>query len=284
MQIFLNGQLLNKEDAKVSVFDRGFLFGDGVYEVIPVYADRIFRFHEHIERLENSLKAIQINNPYKQSEWESICLDVINASEGGGDKALYIQVTRGVSERQHLYEDSMVPTVFVMCNKMDSRRFDNGVGAITHEDIRWHRCDIKAITLLPNILLRQLAKDTGGAYEAILIRDKQVTEGAASNVFIVKGASIYTPPKDGSILPGITRDLLVELLRDSGQSVFEEAITLEALKDADEVWLTGSTTGVAPVIQIDGESVGSGEPGSLWKTANNIFNAYIEKIKNSSSG
>lgn len=281
MQVFLNGQLLNQEDAKVSVFDRGFLFGDGVYEVIPVYANKMFRFHEHIERLENSLNAIHINNPYNQSEWQNICQDLIKVSQSGDNKALYIQVTRGVSERQHLYEETMVPTVFVMCNKMYARSYDKGVGAIIHEDIRWHKCDIKAITLLPNILLRQLAKDTGGAYEAILIRDNQVTEGAASNVFIVKGTSVYTPPKDGNILPGITRDLLVELLRDSGQIVYEEAISLEGLMEADEIWLTGSTTGIAPVLQIDGVSVGNGKPGSLWNSANNIFNAYIEKIKTS---
>jgi D-alanine transaminase len=279
MQVFLNGQLLNEEEAKVSVFDRGFLFGDGVYEVVPVYANKLFRIDEHLDRLQNSLAAIDIPNPYPQSEWKTICEDLVKGIPGEINKMIYIQVTRGVSQRQHLYPDNMTPTVFIMCNPLENKSFDDGITAITHEDIRWHRCDIKAITLLPNIMMRQLAKDSFGSYEAILIRNNRVTEGAASNVFIVHGDTIYTTPKDGSILPGITRDLVVELLLEAGQDIREQDITLPALKLADEVWLTGSTTGVAPVIQINGIPVGNGQPGRHWYGANELFNSYIKKMK-----
>ncbi|NNE38982.1 MAG: D-amino acid aminotransferase, partial [Gammaproteobacteria bacterium] len=184
-----------------------------------------------------------------------------------------------VSDRQHLYPDIITPTVFVMCNPIEDNSYHEGVTAITHEDIRWHRCDIKAITLLPNIMLRQLAKNSGGAYEAILVRNNRVTEGAASNVFIVKDGVVYTTPKDGEILPGITRDLVVELLQESDQTLMEQDFSLQELKAADEVWLTGSTTGVAPVIKIDGEAIGDGCPGKYWRNANNLFNHYIENIK-----
>jgi D-alanine transaminase len=279
MQVFLNGQLLEKQEAKVSVLDRGFIFGDGVYEVIPVYTGRLFRFTEHLERLQNSLDAIDISNPYSHTEWNKICDDVIASCPGDADKSVYIQVTRGVSDRQHLYPDNITPTVFVMCNLTEAHSYHDGVMAITHEDIRWHRCDIKAITLLPNIMLRQLARNSGGAYEAILVRNNRVTEGAASNVFMVKDGVVYTTPKDGHILPGITRDLVVELLQASGQGILEQDFSLQELKDADEVWLTGSTTGVAPVIQIDGDAVSDGCPGQYWRNANNLFNQYIEKIK-----
>ncbi len=279
MQVFLNGQLLDKQEAKVSVLDRGFIFGDGVYEVIPVYAGRLFRFAEHLERLQNSLNAIDITNPYNLDEWEGICADVITACPGKMDKTVYIQVTRGVSERTHLYSENISPTVFVMCNPLKKHSFNDGLKTITHEDIRWHRCDIKAITLLPNIMLRQLAKCSDGAYEAILIRNDRVTEGAASNVFIVKDGVVYTPPKDGQILPGITRDLVVELLKSSGQKIVEKYFSVQALKMADEVWLTGSTTGVAPVVQIDGKPVGKGLPGQYWQNANTLFNCYIDKIR-----
>ena len=173
----------------------------------------------------------------------------------------------------------MTPTVFVMCNLLAKHSFENGVSAITHEDIRWHRCDIKAITLLPNILLRQLANDTGGAYEAILIRDGKVTEGAASNVFIVRGNTIITPPKGHHILPGITRDLLVELLREAGLPLKQEFFSEQVLREADEIWLTGSTTGVAPVVKLDGNAVGDGKPGKGWHEASSLFNAYIDKIR-----
>ncbi|MGY8813257.1 MAG: D-amino acid aminotransferase [Gammaproteobacteria bacterium] len=280
MQVFLNGQLVPKDDAKISVFDRGFLFGDGVYEVIPVFGDNLFRLTEHLARLNNSLAAINIKNPYTHNEWKKICNDLMHECDFSSHKAVYIQITRGVGVREHLYHSSMIPTVFVMCNPISANKYDKGISAITHADIRWMRCDIKAITLLPNILLRQYAKDADESYEAILIRDNNVTEGAASNVFAVKDNIILTPPIDGKILQGITRDLLVELMLDANMQVNEKNIPEKALFDADEIWLTGSTTGVAPVLKLNGKPVGNGKPGIRWQQANELFNAYISTYKN----
>jgi D-alanine transaminase len=276
MQVFLNGEFVPREQAKISVFDRGFLFGDGVYEVIPVFNNKLFRFNEHLQRLNNSLTAINISNPYRESEWEETAKRLIAQLPVNSDKAVYIEVTRGVAEREHLYSEGMVPTVFIMCNPIEMKRYDTGISAITHPDIRWKRCDIKAITLLPNILLRQLAKDTDGSYDAILLMDGKVTEGTASNVFVVKDNLISTPPKDKKILPGVTRDLLVELLRQEGIPCKEKIVKEVDLTQADEIWLTGSTTGVAPVVKLNGIAVADGLPGKWWKQASRHFHKYIE--------
>ena len=281
MRVFLNGEFLPKEEAKVSVQDRGFLFGDGVYEVIPVFKNKLFRFDEHMSRLDNSLSAINIKNPHYQADWKKICESVIIDNPGTADKTVYIQVTRGSGERDHVYKDDLVPTVFVMCNSASTMDYEKGVSAITHADIRWQQCDIKAITLLPNILLRQLALDTDGSYESILIRDGNVTEGAASNVFVVKNDKILTPPKDRNILAGITRDLLVDLLNKANLQCYEEVVSEDNLINADEIWLTGSRTGIAPVVKLNGKPVADGTPGELWKKANDIFNNYISDYKNS---
>jgi len=273
--VFLNGDFLPLQEARVSVLDRGFLLGDGVYEVIPVYAGRIFRLAEHLQRLHNSLTAIDIKNPHTDQQWEKICNGILTRHTGTGDKSLYLQVSRGVGERDHRYDDTLVPTVLVMCRPVTFSGYANGVTAITHMDIRWQNCYIKAITLLPNVLLRQLALRTDGSYEAILIReDGTVTEGAASNVFLVKDGVISTPIKDGRILAGITRDLLVELLHRAGIPCNERVIMEEELRNADEIWLTGSMTGVAPVIGLDGTPVGKGAPGEMWKKAWDIFENY----------
>lgn len=280
MRVFLNGELLPKEAAKVSVFDRGFLFGDGVYEVIPVYNDKLLRFSEHISRLENSLSAINIKSTYSIDEWQRICNDVVKECTVPGDKTIYIEVTRGsAGEREHLSKDAIKPTVFVMCNPISTIKYNQGVSVITHDDIRWFRCYVKAITLLPNILLRQLAKDTDGSYEAILIRDNFVTEGAASNVFVVHDDMITTPPKNENILAGITRDLLVELMQETGMVINEEPVAAQSLFDADEIWLTGTTTGVAPVVKLNGNPVGDSTPGKWWKQANRLFIDYISEFK-----
>jgi D-alanine transaminase len=268
MYIFLNGQLVPKEEAKISVFDRGFLFGDAVYEVIPVYGNKLFCFTEHVSRLNNS-----------EQEWHKICTDVINKCISSGDKSVYIQITRGCGEREHLYNHSMTPTVFVMCNPLSKKISDAGISAITHDDIRWLRCNIKATTLLPNILLRQMAKETDGSYEAILINNGYVTEGAASNVFVVKDDNILTPPKDSNILPGITRDLLVKLMVAEKMPVYEKEVSEQCLLNAEEIWLTGSNTGLAPVVLLNGNPVGSGKPGRWWKQASQLFNDFISTYK-----
>jgi D-alanine transaminase len=272
--VFLNGDYLPIQQAKVSVLDRGFLFGDGIYEVIPVYAGRIFRISEHLTRLNNSLAAVDIKNPYTDAEWEQVYNETLARNPGSGDKSLYLQITRGVGERDHLYSSELIPTVFIMCRTFVPKTYEQGVTAISQPDIRWINCHIKAITLLPNILLRQRAFVTDGSYEAILIRDGKVMEGAASNVFIVKNGVVSTPVKDGRILPGITRDLLVELLHQSGTGCEERMIDESELADADEIWLTGSMTGVAPVVKLNGIAVGAGVPGVMWKAASKLFEQY----------
>jgi len=272
--VFLNGEYLPIQQAKVSVLDRGFLFGDGIYEVMPVYAGRIFRIAEHLSRLNNSLAAVDIKNPYTDAEWEQVCNETLARNPGSGDKSLYLQVTRGVGERDHLYSNDLIPTVFIMCRTFAPKTYEQGVTAISQPDIRWINCHIKAITLLPNILLRQHAFVTDGSYEAILIRDGKVMEGAASNVFIVKNGVVSTPVKDGRILPGITRDLLVELLHQSGTGCEERVIDESELAGADEIWLTGSMTGVAPVVKLNGIAVGAGVPGAMWKAASKLFDQY----------
>lgn len=278
--VYLNGQYLPVQDAQVSVLDRGFLFGDGVYEVIPVYGNKVFRFAGHMDRLRNSLSAIDIKNPCTDTEWEVLFYELIKRNPADGDQSLYLQITRGAgSSRDHLYSDNLQPTVFVMCRPVTAKKYDQGITAITHEDIRWKYCHIKAITLLPNIMLRQLALKTDGSSEAILIRDGLVTEGAASNVFVVKANRISTPPKDRTILPGVTRDLLVELLHQAGLNCVETEITEQQLHGADEIWITGSLAGIAPVVKLDGKPIGNAQPGVQWKAAVQLFNAYKQSYK-----
>jgi len=247
-----------------------------VYEVLPVFHGKIFRLDEHLRRLENSLAAILISNPYTRDQWQNICMDVLQRNYAGEKQSsVYIQVTRGVSDREHVFDATLRPTVFAMCKTVRERDYRDGIRAITHEDIRWQYCHIKSTSLLAGVLLRQRALDTDGSREAILIRSGRLTEGAASNVFIVCRGVIKTPEKDGSILPGITRDLVVELLQDSSYGCLETVVTEEELRSADEIWITSSTIGIVPVVILDGCTVGDGRPGKIWREADAIYQAYI---------
>ncbi len=272
--VFLNDNYLPLQQAKISVLDRGFLFGDGVYEVIPVFGARIFRFSDHMERLENSLSAIGIINPYSRTEWQTICTEVVRRNPVGAERFIYLQVSRGAGEREHLYDENMLATVFVMCRPARPKSYENGITVITHPDIRWQYCDIKATTLLPGVMLRQLANRTDGSHEVILIREGVVTEGAASNVFVVRDGVVSTPPKGKHILPGITRDLVLELLQSAGIPCEENIIKESELHHADEIWITGSLAGIAPVVKLDGLKVGDGKPGKIWKQADELYQAY----------
>ena len=274
--VYLNGEFLPLEEARISVLDRGFTFGDGVYEVFLVYRRKIFRFSEHLQRLNNSLAAIHMENPLSSDEWEKI-LSTLVENNPAENQSLYLQVTRGVSERDHSINLPKMPTVFAMSKALPERHLSEGIKAITCEDIRWKLCYIKAITLLPSILLRNQALEAG-ATEAILLRDNFVTEGAASNVFIVKEGLVKTPPKDGSLLPGITRDLIVELMNREGIVCKEEKVTRDELLNADEIWITSSTWEIVPVIQLDNHSVGSGKPGKMWQKVNNIYQHFKSGI------
>lgn len=278
--VYLNGEYLPLEQACVPVLDRGFIFGDGVYEVIPVYNRKVFRLEHHLQRLKNSMQAIRLNNPFTDTEWSKIINNVIERNDAG-DQSIYLQITRGVANRDHRFPGDVAPTVFVMSNlfvMVPHDQLEHGVSAITLDDIRWQYCSIKSIALLPNILLRQQAVEQGAA-EAILLRDNEVTEGAASNVFIVKDGIIITPPKTDCLLPGITRDLVVEQAHEHGIPIKEVIITGDDLIAADEIWLTSSTKEILPVTQLNGQVVGSGKPGPIWKQMYALYQEYKDKLR-----
>ena len=273
MICYLNGEWIPQAHAKVSVMDRGFLFGDGVYEVIPCYNRTLLGGREHFERLQRSLDKIGLENPHSQAEWQEIIHRLILTKEDE-DQSIYIQVTRGAPEKRDHNPSDVPATVFLMSTplaKPNVERHRQGYSAITVEDIRWHHCDIKAITLLPNIMARQLSQ-AAGVDDAILIRPGNwVTEAAASNLFIVKDGVIKTPPLSEQILPGITRQFVLSIASDY-QLPFEEVeISKDDLMNADEVWLSSSTREIIPITQIDGQAIGSGHAGSLWSQ---VFEYY----------
>lgn len=279
-EVYLNGEYMPLKEARVPVMDRGFLFGDGVYEVIPVYGGRPFRLTEHLVRLDSSLGAIRLDNPLSREAWGAVFERVIG--DAAGDQLLYLQVTRGVhSSRSHLFPAGAVPTVFVMAWETKPRRPEiarDGVAAITLEDLRWLRCDIKSTALLGNVLLRQAAEDAG-TEESILIRDGLATEGSSTNVLLVKDGEIATPPKSNLLLPGITRDLVLELALDAGIPSVEREITREELASADELWLTSSSREVVPVTRLDGRPVGDGRPGLLWQRMDGLCQEYKARMR-----
>ncbi len=271
-KVYLNGDYLPLSEAKVSVLDRGFLFGDGVYEVIPSYKGDLFRLQDHLDRLQASMMRIRLQLDYSLQQWLDILLPLLDNSK---DQYIYLQITRGVApNRDHAFPHQPVPTVFAMCS--DIKAFagvETGIKAMTIEDSRWEMCDVKATTLLANVLLRQQAVEQGCA-EAILHRKGYVTEGAASNLFAVIDGMLITPEKTAEILPGITRQVILELARDNGFQLAEEIISLDALAMASEIWITSSTREIVPVIELDGKTVGDGVPGPLFKKMNELFQAY----------
>ncbi|WP_250656877.1 D-amino acid aminotransferase [Alkalimarinus coralli] len=266
---FLNGEFLPLEEARISPLDRGFLFADGVYEVIPFYSGRSFGLDGHLARLQRSLDAIRLTVDMSLAAWQSLVTMLVE-NNGGGDVSVYLQVTRGAySKRDHGFPSEVKPTIFAMVSPIDSPLAADatkakGIKAITVLDTRWDRCDIKSISLLPNILLKQQASDAG-AQEAILIRENRVTECAAANVFVVKNGTIYTPEKDQHILGGITRDIIIRLALEHGMPLKEMVMEPAFLEDADEIWISSSTREVVPVIELNGKVIGNGSPGKLWQ-------------------
>ena len=273
--IYLNGSFIPIEDARISVLDRGFIFGDGVYEVIPVYSHRPFRLTEHLRRLQKSLDGIQLRNPYTDIEWTELVEQIIAGNEGD-DQYLYLQVTRGVAPRDHAFPKEVIPTVFIMSSPLviaSKELIVAGVSAITANDNRWIRCDIKAISLLPNVLLRQMAVESG-ATETLLLREGFLTEGSASNVFVVKNKLLLAPPKSHLMLPGITYDVVLELA-DKYQIPYEIIeISEYDLRTADEILLTSSTKEIMPVTLLDGKKVGSGKPGEKFAQLYQYYQDY----------
>ena len=277
--VYLNGEFIPAADASISPLDRGFIFADGVYEVIPVFHGRLFRLEDHLQRLDLSLAGIKIKQPFNHGQWKEILTELVDKN-GGGNLSLYLQVTRGVAPRDHAFPIDTPPTIFAMVTALKPLSPEivrHGVAAVTLEDIRWKFCNIKSIALLPNILLRQQAIENG-ATEAILIREGKVTEGAASNVFIVTANRLITPPKGPGLLPGITRDLVLELAKNHDIAVQEAEISLFDLQNADEIWLTSSTREIIPVTSLDGKPVKSGIPGPLWIRVSQIYQQYKQDI------
>ena len=276
--VFLNGEFIKADQAKVSVFDRGFLLGDGVYEVIPVYAGHCFRLEGHLKRLQHSLDGVRMRNPLSDSQWQTMIEQLVERN-GAGDQSVYLQVTRGVAPRDHVFPENVEPTAFAMSNPLHAVPADyksKGIAAITVPDIRWQNCHIKAITLLPNSLLKQQAQDAG-AQEALLIRDGYMTEGSASNAYAIIDGKIYTAPKDEKVLPGITRELVLELAASANIPVKEQAVSEQQLRDADEIWVSSSTKEVLPVTTLDGVAVSSGNPGAIWKQLDSLYQQYKQQ-------
>jgi D-alanine transaminase len=285
--VYLNGAFLPVEQACVSVMDRGFLFGDGVYEVIPAYGGGLLRLAHHLQRLQNSLDGIRLANPCRDAQWHNILTELLQRNRepanSHNDQSVYLQVTRGSApKRDHSFPERITPTVFAMSTPMaepDPGIETRGVAAVTLDDIRWQLCNIKAITLLPNVLLRQQATEQSSA-EAILIKDGLVIEGSASNVFVIKDGVIQTPPNGPMLLSGITRDLVLELAAQRGLPCRETDIPEPALRDADEIWITSSTREIVPVTRLDARPVGDGLPGPVWKAMIGHYRDYKEAVRN----
>ena len=281
MTIYLNGEYMPIAEAKISVLDRGFIFGDGVYEVIPVYSRKAFRLAEHLHRLQYSLDGIRLQNPHSESEWTNIINELI-ARNPGEDQYLYLHITRGVAKRDHAFPNPPVrPTVFMMSNPLSTppaALLQSGVSAVTAQDNRWLRCDIKAISLLPNVLLRQMAVDAG-CTETILIRDNAfMTEGAASNIFVVKNVKLLAPPKDNLMLPGITYDVVLEIAAANNIPHEVRKIAVAEVFAADELLLTSSTKEVLAITQLDGKPVGTGKPGAMFARLHKLYQEYKQKV------
>lgn len=264
---YVNGDFVALENARVSVLDRGFLFADSVYEVIPVYAGRAFRLDAHIARLRASLDGLRMRNPHDDAAWRQL-INALIAANGGGNLALYLQVTRGAPPRRdHRLPDDTEPTVIAFCQSRsapDPAVIRDGIGAITMADTRWQYCSIKSTSLLANVMAADAARQAG-ADEAILVRDGTVLEGTASNVFAVIDDRLVTPALRETILPGITRGVVLELAaREAVDCAQVDTLSVETLHAASEIWITSSTREIFAVTRLDGAAVGDGMPGPLW--------------------
>ncbi len=280
--VYINGEYLPQSQATVSVLDRGFLFGDGVYEVIPVFAGKPLRLTEHLDRLQRSMNRVSLKNPLAQHEWEEIFQTLLEGNPGG-DRSIYLQVTRGAAPIRDLsFSEDIEPTVFVMVNDIkpvDYAKLEKGIEAITVDDFRWKACDIKSVSLIANVMIR-LSANVQNVMDAIMVRDGLVTEGTASNIFVVHGGIISTPPKSDCLLPGITRDLVIELALANGLTVDERDIQQGELETADEIWLTSSTREIAPVVKLDNRVVGEGVAGEYWKNIIALYQDYKQELRN----
>lgn len=280
----LNGEFVPVDEARISPFDRGFIFGDGVYEVIPYYGGKGLRAREHLERLQRSLDMLGMPNPYTMAEWEKH-LSALVAKNGGGDQAVYMQVTRGVAKREFAPPQGLKPTVFIMSNPLSrpsQALYEKGLNCVTLDDFRWGRCQVKSTALLGAVLLKQEAVQMG-ADDCVLFRDGYLTESSASNVVAVKNGVILCPPKDNLILPGITYDLMIELAQKHGLPLEVRKVSRKEVLTADELWATSSTKEVIAITTLDGKPVGNaahaGKPGPLFWKVLELFQAYKRQLQ-----
>jgi D-alanine transaminase len=263
------------EEARVPVLDRGFIFGDGIYEVIPAYSRKPFRLKEHLKRLQASLDSIRLKNPHSDAQWTELCAQLV-AQNQGEDQYIYLHITRGPAKRDHAFPKQAQLTVFIMSAPLETpspELLKTGVAAITAQDNRWLRCDIKAISLLPNVLLRQMAVDCG-AVETVLLRDGILTEGAASNIFVVKNGVLLAPPKNHLILPGITYDVVLELAAAHSIPHQVRAVSESEVRTAQELWMTSSGKEVLAITTLDSQPVGDGKPGKLFWRMHELYQNY----------
>lgn len=277
---YLNGTYQSLGEAGISPLDRGFLFGDAVYEVIPVYGGRPFRLREHLDRLNRSLTSIRMTPPRSQPEWAAICAQLI-AQSGGQESYIYIQVSRGAEfGRNHAWPEGLVPTVFAYATSQGptpAKLLQQGVAAVTAEEIRWARRDIKSTALLANILLKKLAADAG-AFETIMLEGGELTEGSSTTVHVISDGVIHTPPNGTHILPGTTREVVTELALRLNFRCDNSRVPEVLLRSADEIWLAFATRGVLPVTQLDGVAVGTGVPGPMFKRMHAAFIDYTHEL------
>ncbi len=277
--VYLNGEWLPPGEARVSVLDRGFMLGDGVYELIPVYLRKPFRLDEHLARLQRSLDGIRLANPLSGAQWRDV-LEQVVARHEADDQSVYLQVTRGAAPRDHAFPAGATPTVLVMSSPLirpDPAQFEHGVCAVSAEDIRWRRCDLKTLNLLPNVLAKQKAVDAG-CVECIMFRDGVLTEGAASNIFVVRGGLILAPVKDHRVLPGVTYDVVLELAEANGLAFEVRDIGEAEVRSADELWLTSSSREVQAIVDLDGRPVGNGKPGPLYRRLYALYQDFKAKL------
>jgi D-alanine transaminase len=279
----LNGEYLPLKEARVSPLDRAFLFGDSVYEVVPVYSGRPFRLRQHLERFDRSMREIRMAPALPHGEWAKIAAELI-ARNAADDAYLYMQVTRGAEfGRNHAWPEDMKPTVFAYCSVLEplsSELTERGVTAVTAPDERWARRDIKATALLANILAKKVSQDAG-AFETILLEDGKLTEGSSTTVHVIKDGVVRSPPNGHQILPGTTRDVVSELAATLSIPCESRPISEAELRGADEIWLAMSTRGVVPVTRLDGRPVGAGVPGPLFSRISTAFQLYIRDLAGS---
>lgn len=272
--VFLNGEFLPLEQARVPVLDRGFIFGDGIYEVVPVYAGRAFRWPQHLARLKRSLAKIRIDNPHDDAGWTNLVADLVSRHPWT-DQFVYLQITRGVARRDHAFPKGIAPTVFGMSSELvpvPAAQRDNGIAAVTLTDERWLHCDIKSTSLLGNVLARQAAVDAQ-AIECVMFRDGFLTEGSSSNVWIVRHGTVFGPPRDNHILEGIRVGLMDELCASSGIALETRPVLREEVLAATEVMVSSATKEIVPVTLLDGKPVGTGRPGPVYQALHQAYQA-----------